>query len=83
MDDQQIFESLRTILKSINCAAEINEESALIGDSILDSLEFMNYLTKVEELFKITISDSEIKKLQLGIIINMVRFISSKPEKIN
>ena len=78
MDKQQILEKLRTILKSINANAKVNENTALIGESILDSLEFMNYITKVEEEFTVRISDQEIAGERLGIISNMVEFISSK-----
>jgi acyl carrier protein len=78
MDDQRIFDELDKIVKSINGKAVITKDTALIEESILDSLEFMNYITKVEEVFKISISDSEIKEEQLGILFNMVKHISSK-----
>jgi acyl carrier protein len=78
MSNQQIFEKLRSIGTSINPNAEINDNTALIGDSILDSLEFMNYITKVEEEFKISISDQEIVSKSLGIVSNMVDYINSK-----
>jgi acyl carrier protein len=81
MDDQLIFEKLKKIVKSINANAEINENTTLSGESILDSLEFMNYITKVEETFKIGISDSEIADQKLEILINMVIHISSKINK--
>lgn len=78
MYDKIIFDKLRIIVKSINASAEINENTALIGESILDSLEFMNYITKVEEVFEISISDSEIIDQKLGTLINMINNISSK-----
>jgi acyl carrier protein len=78
MDNHQIFEKLVYIVKSIKSDALINNNTALIGGSVLDSLEFMNYITKIEEAFSLTISDSEINKLQLGIINNMITYISSK-----
>ena len=78
MDNQKIFEKLKTIVISINSNAKINENSALIGESILDSLEFINYITKVEESFGISISDSEITDRQLGIINKMITYINSK-----
>ena len=78
MDNQKIFEKLKTIVISINSNAKINENSALIGESILDSLEFINYITKVEESFGISISDSEITDRQFGIINKMITYINSK-----
>lgn len=78
MDNHQIFEKLDYIVKSIKSDAVINNNTSLIGASVLDSLEFMNYVTKIEEAFTMTISDSEINNLQLGIIANMINHISSK-----
>jgi acyl carrier protein len=78
MDNQQIFQILVSIVKSIKSEAFINENSALSREHILDSLEFMNYITKVEESFSLNISDTEISKLQLGILKNMIEFIKSK-----
>jgi acyl carrier protein len=78
MDNHQIFEKLDHIVKSIKSDAKINNSTSLIKESVLDSLEFMNYVTKIEEAFSITISDSEITNRQLGIINNMITYISSK-----
>lgn len=78
MNNHQIFEKLDSIVKSMRSDAAININTALIGESVLDSLEFMNYVTKIEEAFSLTISDSEITNRQLGIINNMVTYISSK-----
>jgi acyl carrier protein len=78
MDNQQIFEKISSIVKSINPDATITETSELIGESILDSLEFMNYITKIEEEYSLSISDAEISTLQLGIINNMINYLSTK-----
>jgi acyl carrier protein len=78
MNNIKIYEKIRTIVNSINSGKEINENTALIADSILDSLEFMNYITKVEEEFNISISDQEIVGKSLGIVSNMVEFIRVK-----
>ena len=78
MEKREIFEVLKTIIGRINNNAKIEYSTALIGESVLDSLEFMNYLTKVEESFKIKISDSEVASKSLGIVENMVNHISTK-----
>ena len=78
MDRQEILEKLLTIITSINDSAEVNEKTALLGNSVLDSLEFMNYLTKVEESFNIEISNSDVTLKNLGIIENMVMYINLK-----
>ena len=76
MENRQIFEKISSIIKSINPNAKIDEETALIEEAVLDSLEFMNYLTKIEESFSIKISDAEISDLRLGIIANMIKYIN-------
>lgn len=78
MSNHLIFKKLMTVVNSINAGAEIQEDTALLRDSILDSLEFMNYITKVEEEFSISISDQEIVDNNLGIVSNMVEFIITK-----
>jgi len=78
MDNQQITEELCSIVKKIKADAAITENTALIGDAVLDSLEFMNYIVKVEEAYSLQISDSEISTLQLGMIKNMATYICSK-----
>lgn len=78
MDNQQIFEKLGSIVKSIKSDIAITKNTSLIGESLLDSLEFMNYITKTEEAFSLNISDAEISTLQLGIIKNMINYIISK-----
>jgi acyl carrier protein len=78
MDNQQIFEKLNSIVKIINSNAQIKKNTTLTGESVLDSLEFMNYITKIEEEFSINISDSEITNQRLGIVKNMINYISSK-----
>jgi acyl carrier protein len=78
MNNKEILDILKTIVNSINASAALNENTALVGESILDSLEFMNYITKVEESFQIRIRDSEIVSQKLGILANMVIHISGK-----
>jgi acyl carrier protein len=78
MNNQLIFEKLNSVIQLINPKAQITEKTELIGESVLDSLEFMNYITKIEEAFSLTISDSEISQQKLGIVKNMINHISSK-----
>ena len=76
MEKAEILSKLKEIVLQLNKTSEITEETALISEKILDSLEFMNYLTLVEETFDISISDSDIEKYQLGKISNMIDYLS-------
>jgi len=75
-------EILATLLGFLmeDLGVEASENTALIGDKILDSLDFMNYITTIEEKYKIKISDEDILKNQLGVVKNLVEYISSKVE---
>jgi acyl carrier protein len=76
MTTEQVFEKITTILTGMGITIKITEDTALIGQSILDSLEFMNYITQVEEGFNLKISDVDIEKYQLGKVSNMINYIS-------
>jgi len=76
MERAEILLKLKEIIeKQLNKTFEITENTALVGEKILDSLEFMNYLTTVEETFDVSISDDDIAKYQLGIIGNMTEYL--------
>jgi acyl carrier protein len=77
MKKEDVFIIVKEILKTrCNVTAEIKEDTALIGENILDSLDFLNYLTIIEEKFGIEIPDEDIPKYQLGIINNMIAYLS-------
>jgi len=77
MNRAEILSKLKDIVENqLNEKLNLAEETALVGEGILDSLEFMNYLTTVEETFDTSISDNDIEKYQLGKISNMIDFLS-------
>ena len=77
MNRVEILSKLKDIVENqLNEKLNLAEETALVGEGILDSLEFMNYLTTVEETFDTSISDNDIEKYQLGKISNMIDFLS-------
>ena len=77
MEKPEILSKIQQILKEqLNVQIEITEDTALLNESLLDSLEFMNYITMVEEVFGVSISDDDIATYQLGIIKNMVDYLS-------
>jgi acyl carrier protein len=78
MNINEIFDIIAKTIKEINPDANITEKTALIADSVLDSLEFMNYITIIEEKFQISISDADIENQRLGIIENMINYILSR-----
>ncbi len=79
MSEDTIFQTLVNILREhVNVTAPIGENSALLADGILDSLDFMNYLTRVEETFKLSISNEDLSEHKLGVMRNMVAYLAAK-----
>lgn len=78
MTRENIFETINQILREkLSVKADVTEETALLGDDILDSMEFMKYLTIVEEEFNVTISDEDLEARKLGIVKNMIEYLAS------
>ena len=76
MGRTEIMERIANMLKQdFNVKIDVDENTALIKDNILDSLDFMNYITMIESSYKISISNEDILESKLGIIGNMVIYI--------
>lgn len=78
MKRSEIFVKLNEILKDIKDDVSVTEETALIGEGILDSLELINYLTQIEETYDVSISLEQLADLQLGVVKNMIDYLETK-----
>ncbi len=79
MNDTVILEKLKVILREHTAIkVAITRDTALLSQSVVDSMDFMNYLVAVETHYNITIPDEAIASRQLGIIGNMVVYIGEK-----
>ena len=79
MNKNKVFKVLVSILFNevgVKYAYQFN--TALIKEKILDSLDFMNYITQIELLYEIKIPDTDIFQYQLGNMENMVNYIINK-----
>jgi len=82
MNEDILFNTLKDILQNdVQLQIDITKETALLSEQLIDSLDFMNYVTVIEEKFSISISDTDISTYKLGIIQNMIDFIISKTSK--
>ena len=82
MNEDILFNTLKDILQNdVQLQVEITKETALLGEQLIDSLDFMNYVTIIEQKFSISISDDDISSNKLGVIQNMITFIISKTSK--
>ena len=79
MNADEIYKALMEILQDhLNVTAPVALDTALLGDGVLDSMDFMNYITRVEETFNIRISNQDLAGYQLGIIRNMVKYLEQR-----
>jgi len=78
MNRQEIFEKVKKILVeklSVN-EADIKEDSSLVDDLGVDSLDLVELLMKFEEEFKVEISEEESQKILT--VKDIVDFIEGK-----
>jgi len=78
MNRQEIFEKVKRILiekLSVN-EADIKEDSSLVDDLGVDSLDLVELLMKFEEEFKVEISEEESQKILT--VKDIVDFIEAK-----
>ena len=79
MNKESILTKLKKIINEIvENQISITEETALIGQGIMDSMEFMNYITQVESDFDIKIDENAVNQRQLGVVKNMIEYILSQ-----
>jgi len=78
MTNQEIFSKIQEILFDIKGNFELSENSSLIDEMILDSLEVINYLNQIEEVFGTEVSFDNFADNNLGIIKNMIAFLTSE-----
>jgi acyl carrier protein len=73
-----LIELTRILQENTSLRQPVTPELALLSARALDSMDFMNYVTVVEEQFNVTISDAEIAEHRLGVVGNMVKFLQEK-----
>lgn len=79
MTEVEIFDKLKEIIIDIKEEEmNIEKDTALIETEIFDSLELINYLTQIEEVFGLNISLEELIEKKLGVLENMIKYISEK-----
>lgn len=76
MDKNNIANIIKKIILQINDEAFFDNETDLVEEQVLDSLETVTYLAELEEQFDVTISTDIYMELNLGVINNMINFIS-------
>ena len=63
--ENKLFDMLSGFLEG---SQVVTPQTALLSEGVLNSLDFMNYLFTVEEMFNLRISEDDIEKYQLGVL---------------
>ena len=79
MTENEIREKLLSLIKGeLEIDAEIDTTQSLLQSDVMDSMDWISYLTIVEENFDIEISSEEANKYQIGIVDNFVKYLKKK-----
>lgn len=79
MNEADIFDRLKAILREHTAIkAEVTHDTALIGQHLLDSMDFMNYLLAIETTWQITIPNEDITDQRLDVLKNMAAYVVKK-----
>lgn len=77
----EIADKLKNIILEINDEAFFDNETDLVEEQVLDSLETVTYLTNIEDEFDITISTDVYMEKNLGKLSNMIDYILNNSSK--
>ncbi len=75
MDKNNIANIIKKIILEINDEAFFENNTDLMEEQVLDSLETVTYLSNIEEEFDLSISTDIYIEKNLGIVNNMIDYI--------
>ena len=79
MNENQILSAITSIINDdFGLNATIDPEQSLLATHTLDSMDWISFLTIVEEKFKVAISSEDAEKYQIGIVKNLVNFLKER-----
>jgi acyl carrier protein len=81
MKNEEIKISILKIIEEINPYEEINEDTKLISDGILDSLTLVILINEIEEEYKITIPEEYVKPECFENVLDIVNLVSKLNDK--
>lgn len=68
-------EEIKHLIEEINPYAEFNEETKLLEEGILDSLEIFAFVTQLEDVYNIEVPDEAITAEHFETVGSIVSFI--------
>lgn len=79
MTEQEIFLHIKKIIKDdLEIEAEVTLDTWLLRDQIMDSMDWLSFLFRLEELHGIVVSPDEADEHQIGIVKNLIVFLQGR-----
>jgi acyl carrier protein len=79
MDGNEILSVITSIINDdLGLAVTIDPEASLITTNTMDSMDWISFLVIVEEKFKVTISQEDAEKYQIGVVKNLVNYLKER-----
>ncbi len=79
MDEQEILSAIKSIInEDLGLNVKIDPDGSLIGSDMLDSMDWISFLTIIEEKFNISISAEEAAKNRLGVVKNLINYLKER-----
>ena len=79
MNEFELLDKINAIIHDdLELDVTVSMDTWLLRDKVLDSLDWLSFLARIKELFLIDISSEEADKNQLGIVKNLISYISEK-----
>ncbi len=76
---EQILDTLRRILsEDIGIKGDYRLDSSLLAGGVMDSMDWISFLTIIEDKFGIEISPDDANKYSIAIPNNFVRYLSER-----
>jgi acyl carrier protein len=79
MNQDQVLSTIKSIIKDdLGLNVTIEPQQSLLTTGTLDSMDWISFLTIVEEKFNVSIPAEDAVKHQIGVVQNLVKYLQSK-----
>lgn len=79
MQKELIFDKVMKIIRDdLELSHDVTVNTALLRDGVMDSMDWLGFLTRLEEVFAIKIPYAEAADRQIGIVSNLLAYLEEK-----
>jgi acyl carrier protein len=79
MDENKILSIITSIINDdLGLDVSVDPEQSLITTNTLDSMDWISFLTIVEDKFKIKISHEDAALHQIGVVKNLINYLKER-----